>query len=164
MLIFIIGCNHAFSIVEEPGFIDLLMYLNADMEMISKTTVRNRIFSTFVSTKSNIAALLRAPGNGRISTTTDLWKSGNNMSIIAVTGTFLNERFEMKEIVLGFRKLRGDHSGVNIANAFFAIIQEYCIENKVNKITLNYLSESTVNINLQLFRFLFSTVVLHHHG
>jgi hypothetical protein len=131
LLFFIVSYNHPFGIVEQQGFIDLLLYLNASMVMVTAQTIRNRVISNYLKGKRLVIAELQKPGNGRISSTTDLWTSGNNHAIMGVTIVWLTENFEMREIVIGFRKVAGEHSGVNLAKYFYTIFSEWGILNKV---------------------------------
>ena len=131
LLFFIVAYNHPFSIVEQQGFIDLLLYLNGAMVMVTAQTIRNRVISNYLKGKRFVITELLKPGNGRISSTTDLWTSGNNHAIIGVTIVWLDENFEMRELVIGFRKVSGEHSGVNLAKYFLAILTEWKIVDKV---------------------------------
>ncbi len=68
---------------------------------------------------------------GAISFTTDLWTSGNNKAIMAITATWVTKDFKMYEAVIAFREIKGEHSGVNIAAVFYEALKEFGIENKV---------------------------------
>lgn len=124
--------NHPFTIVEEQPFIDLIASLNPDFQLPSASTVKNWVMSTYVENKVKVKETLALDGNGKPSATTDLWTSGNHHGVLAVTVTWLDANFEMKEIVLGFRKLKGEHSGANIAFAFSKVLEEYGILNRVS--------------------------------
>ena len=99
--------------------------------MISRTTVRNNLFKNFIQYRSEIAQSLNAEGNGKLSATTDLWTSENHHAIMAVTVAWLNRRFEMNEVILGFRKVLGKHDGANLAKVFIEILSPFNIKDKV---------------------------------
>lgn len=77
---------------------------------------------------------------------------------MAITITWLTTDFKMKEVVLSFRELADQHSGKNIAEAFFSVLEEFQITNKVSTISSvlffntikvpnpNFSSETTRNI------------------
>lgn len=98
-----------------------------------RTTVRTRIVSKYLAKKQWYRQMFRRPGIGRLSATTDLWTSGNKYSMMSVTSTWLDEKFEQQQVVLAHRRVLGKHSGANIARIFHKVLQEYGIENKVSK-------------------------------
>ena len=41
----------------------------------------------------------------------DVWTSGNNLCFLSVTGSFMDDNFQLQEILLGFKALEGCHVG-----------------------------------------------------
>jgi len=118
--------------VEEKLFIVFCSILNPLFKMISADTLRKDIFRTY-NLKRSLWAQFFMLFQGLLSFTTDLWTSANLYAMIAVTASFLTEDFRMVEVVLGFRQLSGDHSGYNIADAFYSILCDYNLQNRVSK-------------------------------
>ena len=72
---------------------------------------------------------------GMPSTTTDLWTSGNHLSIMVVTMVWLDTEFVLKEIIIGFREIQGEHSGSNLSKVFVNILEDMGIK-KVNFVNI----------------------------
>jgi hypothetical protein len=134
---FIINNNHPFTIVEEELLRKFCFSLNPAFIMIKATAMKNKIISKYLERKADVIACLHEKGNSKVSSTTDLWTSGNHFAMIAVTGTWINRKFEMREGILGFRKITGQHSGVNIAESFYGVLAEYQIADKVKSLSLS---------------------------
>lgn len=134
---FIINNNHPFPIVEEELFRKFCFSLNPDFFMIKATAMKNKITSKYLECKADVIACLHQKGNSKVSSKTDLWTSGNNFAMIAVTGTWINKNFEMREGIFGFREMPGQHSGVNIAESFYGVLTEYQIADKVTSLSLS---------------------------
>lgn len=117
----------------------------------SPNTIKRKVMRSYANCKKNIASILNAEGNGKycnanlftndiftlnftgkISTTTDIWRSTNNYGIMTVTASWITQDFQLREIIIGFREIIGDvHTGTNIADTFWKILCEYKIEEKV---------------------------------
>jgi len=46
---------------------------------------------------------------------------------------YINDNWEMQELVIDFAPLSGKHKGANIANGFYNILLEFDIASKINK-------------------------------
>ena len=55
----------------------------------------------------------------------DLWTSPNHMSFIGVVGHFINAQYKVESVLLGLRRLRGTHSGENIAEVILKVVRTY---------------------------------------
>ncbi|EFX66633.1 hypothetical protein DAPPUDRAFT_116130 [Daphnia pulex] len=82
--------------------------------------MKNKIMSTYLERYADVIACLNEKGNSKVSSTTDLWTSGNNFAMIAVTG---------------FREIPGQHSGVNIVASFYGVLTEYQIADKIRNLS-----------------------------
>jgi len=123
--------NHPFTLVEEQSFIKFCAILNPNFRLIKSNAFKNAIFRRYISERKDIIQYFKRKSIGMVSATTDLWTSGNNLAMMAVTVTWLTFDFVMMEVTLGFRELQGDHSGVNIANCFLSILTEFGLQNRV---------------------------------
>ena len=69
---------------------------------------------------------------------------------MAVTGYFIDEDWQYREVLLGFEPIYGTHSGVNLSNVLLSILRQHDIENRVFAITTdNASNNSTLFENLQ---------------
>ncbi|EFX71991.1 hypothetical protein DAPPUDRAFT_255041 [Daphnia pulex] len=109
----------------KPSFVNFIM--------IKASAMKNKIMSKYLERKADVIACLREKGNSKVSSTTDLWTLGNNLAMITVTGTWININFEMREGVLGFRGMPGQHSEVNIAESFYGVLTEYQSHTKASR-------------------------------
>lgn len=69
---------------------------------------------------------------------------------MAITGYFLDLHWEYREILLGFQPLSGSHTGVNLGNVVFELLQKYKIEDRVLAVTTDNASNNgTLIENIQ---------------
>lgn len=57
----------------------------------------------------------------------DNWSSGNHLAFTAIVAHFCSPTFKIESILIGFRELRGPHSGENIAECVDSVLQDYSI-------------------------------------
>jgi len=70
-----------------------------------------------------------------ISFTLDPWTSSNCIAFLGITAHWISENWQLNEILIDFHKLRGAHSGENLAEVFV----QYCNEFNVLSKVFNYL-------------------------
>jgi hypothetical protein len=61
---------------------------------------------------------------------------------MAVTGYFLDEHWEYRQILLGFEPLEGQHTRENLASALSSVITRYEISDKIMAITTDNTSNN----------------------
>ncbi|CAG8857000.1 19644_t:CDS:1, partial [Gigaspora margarita] len=66
----------------------------------------------------------------KLSFTSDLWTSPNNKLFISLTGHYIDEDWNLKEIIIDFGLLSGKHDSTNLANRFYQVLEDY---NNVSK-------------------------------
>ena len=59
------------------------------------------------------------------------------MAFMGITSAFLDKNFKPYDIILGFKHIPGDHSGANIANNFYDVIQFYYLQEKASSFYIN---------------------------
>lgn len=52
--------------------------------------------------------------------------------MMAITVTWINTNYEVKEAVIAFRELDGQHTGLNIANTFHDVLKEFQVDKRVS--------------------------------
>lgn len=72
--------------------------------------------------------------------------SGAKMSIahafMAITGYFLDQEWECREVLLGFEPISGIHTGVNLSRVILQILQKYQITHCVLAVTTDNVSNN----------------------
>jgi hypothetical protein len=63
--------------------------------------------------------------DSRISFTTDVWTSPNDLAFMAITSHWISTDFEIHSLLMDFVELFGSHSGVNIEKAFSQSLIEF---------------------------------------
>lgn len=62
---------------------------------------------------------------------------------MAVTGYFLDQDWDYREILLGFEPLSGSHSGVNLSDVVLKLLQQHSITDRVLAVTTDNASNNT---------------------
>ncbi|XP_027075871.2 zinc finger BED domain-containing protein RICESLEEPER 2-like [Coffea arabica] len=107
-------------------------------------TVKEDCMSTYTIEKRKLKSLLK--GTGRISITTDLWKSGQKIQYMVVTGHFIDSDWVLQKRVLNFCNVPPPYTGVIIADTLSKCFIDWGIENKVSSITVDNASYNDVCI------------------
>jgi hypothetical protein len=66
-----------------------------------------------------------------LSFTLDAWTSKNQLPFLGISVHWIDEEWNLKCSILDFCLLSGPHSGENLANQFFDVLQEFNIATKV---------------------------------
>ena len=61
----------------------------------------------------------------------DAWIFPNYIAFLGITAHWISKDWKLKEILIGFHKLSGSHSGENLADAFVSCCDELNILLKV---------------------------------
>lgn len=64
-------------------------------------------------------------GQSKVHLSFDLWTSGNSMALLAIVAHFIDENYNNRTILIGLRRLRGSHSGENIAQRVIAVMEDF---------------------------------------
>ena len=79
--------------------------------------------------------LKQLPPSVKLSLALYCWKSPFGQAFMAVTGYFLDQHWEYREILLGFEPLSGSHSGVNLSEVVLKLLQQHEITDRVLAVT-----------------------------
>ncbi|XP_038714748.1 zinc finger BED domain-containing protein RICESLEEPER 2-like isoform X1 [Tripterygium wilfordii] len=141
---FILMHEHSFSIVEQEGF-NLIMK-NSSREYIPYTriTTQNDCMEEYDKEKKKLKSLLK--NVSKISLTTDMWKSCQQIEYMVVTGHFVDANWKLQKRVLNFVNIPPPRGGVDIADALFKCMTEWGIENKVYSLSVDNASYNDVAI------------------
>ncbi|CAG8483782.1 12266_t:CDS:2 [Gigaspora rosea] len=139
----IVNRQQPFSIVENTKLIEIMQYLNPTAELVKADMLKNTIIALYYSGKQELKTYLSS-NNSKISFTSDLWTFPNNKAFISATAHYIDESWVLQEMIIDFGLITGKHSGLNISNGFFKVLDDYDIASKFLAITLDNASNSNV--------------------
>ena len=116
-----------FSQVQNDWFRRFLAALSPGLEKwIPKAgnTIRDWILAEFERRQEEVKQQLFA-SKSQIHLSFDLWTSPNHLSFIRVVAHYMSPQYRVETVLLGLRRLRGPHSGENIAEAIVKVIHKY---------------------------------------
>lgn len=123
---FIVMCSIAFNVVESPYFQALLESCSealAQFFVKAGNTVKRWILEEFEKQKMQIIAEL-ATARSRIHVSFDLWTAPNGLALVGIVIHYLDKDFINRSYLLGLRRVRGAHTGENIAEAMMPVLLE----------------------------------------
>jgi hypothetical protein len=131
LVAFIVCLNLSFRTVESLWFIALLTTIsnlvgNTIQIPTSHNTIASWVKQSYKDKRASVAKLL-ASAQSKIHLSFDNWSSGNHLAFTAVVAHFCSPAFSIESILIGFRELRGPHSGENIAEVVDEVLQDYGI-------------------------------------
>ncbi|KAK9284185.1 hypothetical protein L1049_023353 [Liquidambar formosana] len=127
--------EYPFMHMEHEMFNIFMKTVSPHWQKISRTTSKMDCVAVYENEKRRLMALLK--NVNRISITTDLWKSGQDIQYMVVTGHFINSDWKLQKRILNFVDVPPPHSGVAIADALYKCFLEWGIENKVATVTVD---------------------------
>ncbi|XP_072980770.1 zinc finger BED domain-containing protein RICESLEEPER 2-like [Typha angustifolia] len=134
--------EYPFNMVEHIWFNILLKVLNPRYERISRNTMRSDVMKVYESAKEEVKLLLK--GTNRISLTSDLWTSNQNIGYMSLTAHFVDSDWTLQKRIINFCQLEPPHTGVVISDAIIDCLIAWGIEDKVSTITLDNASANDV--------------------
>jgi hypothetical protein len=125
---FIVANNHSFSLGEEHAFRLFVASLQPLYRPLSRISVKDKLMTTFIDARAKVTATLQ---EAKVALTTDLWTSPNKLAFMGITASYLTKAFKPIEVIIGFKQLLGEHSGMNIGNSFYDTIKLYDFQERV---------------------------------
>ncbi len=101
---FIISGNHAFNIVEEPEFVQMIRSLSSNIEIPSRFTIKRDIIQLYTDCKIKLIEISKEM-NCNIAITTDIWTSLSNDPYIAITAHFFRNE-NLCHVLLDFNLIQ----------------------------------------------------------
>jgi hypothetical protein len=96
----------------------------------SHSTLVDYIKQAYQERQEQLRDTLRS-AQSKIHISFDIWASTNGLSLLGVVGHFLDADRQHRTALLGLPRLRGKHSGENIANRLARIIDDYRLASKL---------------------------------
>ena len=143
LLKFITTARLPFRIVEHPEFKDLVEIIQLAQSKIDIPSARSlrRCLDTTVQEQQQ-SVLSKLQEGSRLSIALDCWTSPFSQAFIAITGYFLDQEWNYREVLLGFEHLHGSHTGGHLSETVFQILQEHGIADRVLSITTDNASNN----------------------
>jgi hypothetical protein len=126
LIMFIVMCNIAFSVVESEYFQALLKTCSNALEPFfvkAGNTVKRWILEEFEKKRQEIKTEL-ATARSRIHVSFDGWTSPNGLALVGVIVHYLDKDLVNRSYLIGMRRISGAHTGENIAEAVMPVLLE----------------------------------------
>ena len=143
-----------FNFVEYDLFTILMKEANPAFNKISRAATREDCISSYKIGRKRIQKLLNSVN--RVSITTDMWTSNQNIHYMVVTCHFVDSDFKLNKCILSFVDVPPPYSGIGIYDCLFKCLKEWNIETKVATLTVDNAKTNDVvakklreNLNLQ---------------
>lgn len=151
LLNYITTARLPFRTVEQQEFKDLLSFVQLAQSKIDFPSARNiRRRLDIIVQEQQQSVLAKLPEGSRISIALDCWTSPFRQVFMAITGYFIDQEWEYREVLLGFEPLHGSHTGANLSETVFRILQEHSIVDRVLSITTdNATNNNTMMASVQ---------------
>ena len=133
----IIGDELSFQFSEHSGFLTFVKGLRPNFKVCSADTIRRDTLKLYQDKKTSIRNILQNV-SGRISLTTDVWTSQQQLSYSSVTVHFIDKDWKLFSFLMSFRLIRFPHTGVNIASSIKSSTDDFLITTKVLYFILLY--------------------------
>ena len=126
--------------MEHVVFNKFLKAISPYYQKISRHLVKQDCMLTYELEKKKLKSLLK--NVKRISITTDLWKSGQKIQYMVVTGHFIDSDWMLQKRVLSFKNVPPPHTGVIVADALSKSFLDWGIEDKVTSVIVDNASNN----------------------
>lgn len=118
------------NLIEGPGFISLLSYLEPSYKLPCRTTFANTVENLYKSAKNDIIAILKEERSFGI--TFDYWQSIPLKSYLTLTIHFGSKSFNHYNYVLKTIEVSESHTGIITANNIQSILEEFHLKEDKN--------------------------------
>ncbi|XP_065864202.1 zinc finger BED domain-containing protein RICESLEEPER 2-like [Euphorbia lathyris] len=141
----IVGHEIPFNFAEYELFHYFMKTNTPNWEKISRNTLRDDCFSTYELHKKKIRDLLSSAN--RVSITTDLWTSGQNIGYMVVNCHFVDYTLRLQKRILNFIDVPSPHTGIVLSDVLYKCLVAWGIEKKIWTITVDNASNNDACVN-----------------
>jgi hypothetical protein len=120
--------------------VEIIQLAQTKIDIPSARSIRRCLDKTVQEQQQSV--LNKLPEGSRLSIALDCWTSPFNQAFMAITGYFLDQEWNYCEVLLGFEHLHGSHTGSNLSETVFKILQEHGITDRVLSITTDNASNN----------------------
>ena len=129
-----------------------------DCLVSAPTSLSNWIKNAFAYRTVNIKYLL-VTALSKINISCDIWTSTNGLSLLGVVAHFIDKDGKLRSVLIGLPRIRGSHTGENIARCLTSVILKYEI-----KLILGCLTIDNATNNDELYAQLEETLIRPNKG
>ena len=144
----IVRSDLPFSLVENNDFQDFVNYLkrvngkSQVNDLVSRRTIMRRAEELYNQKKHEMKERLNG-FNSKFSVTCDVWTSKNQLSFFGFTIHYIDDDWQMKEELLAFKFLEGEHDGKNLSVAFIDVLEDFGIADRLLGVTADNASNNS---------------------
>jgi hypothetical protein len=105
--------------------------------LIGRRTVQRDIIKLHDEKKEQVKEELaiHTQDGGHVSLTMDAWTATNHIPYLGVTGHWIDQSWKLQNKVLAFRRLRGSHTGENLAAVVHNVLEDWNLTEYLRAIT-----------------------------
>ncbi|RDL30102.1 uncharacterized protein BP5553_06232 [Venustampulla echinocandica] len=137
---FILSLHLSFRTVENEKFRELVQHLCPGEAMVSASTIQRRIMDKVH--QLGPAALKNRVPNASVAITLDCWTSPTNIAFMAVNVHYIDSSWNFITELIGFEPLTSTHSGLDLAEVLFNVLEQFGIRELVRTITADNASNN----------------------
>jgi hypothetical protein len=130
-----------FLLLESIEFRELVQLMRPEARVIKADALKNRIMEKFIKAKVQMKSFFSSI-DSKISFTTDIWTSPNDLAFMAITAHWISPDFVIRSMLMDFVELSERHSGLNIETAFSQSLIDFGVFDKKLAITLDNASNN----------------------
>jgi hypothetical protein len=139
--------QHSFSIVKEKKFVELLQSLNPSIKIPCANSFKNLANKRYDNLKIIVKKDL-IENKSQIALTTDIWTSINMIPYACITGYYISNNFELRNLLLNFEEIPHPHDSNAIFNVLKMTCIEYQIQNKIISVTTDNASNNVSGVKI----------------
>jgi hypothetical protein len=129
----ILSTTQPLSTITQKAYIEHMNIIDPEFIVPGEKKIRMMIAQSYEYNKNKLMQLLKTAQS--ISLTTDLWSSRSKHGYLGLTATWINQDFEIIDVLLEIIYFPAPHTADAIAKAIKNIIQKWEIEGRVFAIT-----------------------------
>jgi hypothetical protein len=130
LLKWIVKTDQSFSTVDNEQFKEYATYLKSDISIPSRRTLMRRLEEMYNEKKQELKAKLKG-FNSKYSITCDVWTSKNQLSFFGFTIHYIDDDWQLKEEMLAFKFLEGEHDGKSLSGTFIDVLEDFGIADRL---------------------------------
>lgn len=121
----IVNASHSFRVVEQADFVEFCNALRPEYSLPTRNTVKNRILKRWEVEKAKVRQQMEKDlNNRRMGLTTDMWTSVAKRGYMVVTAHYIDNKWQMRSVIIAFKRVMYPHSGERLANHLLEAVQE----------------------------------------
>lgn len=143
LITFITTSRLPFQLIKHPEFralLEIARLAPCFPEIPTATTVRRHLQE--IVEERQYTLLQKLPNSAKLSITLDCWTSPFRQAFIAITGYFIDQEWNYRELLLSFEPLQGSHTGAYLSTVLLNLLKKHRITERVLTITTDNASNN----------------------